>query len=73
MLLKGMFEVRGQEPKVSAKGSAYNLVALEQMADTIKIMTKVDMSQLKGKEVIATIEYNPQYKQLSLMSYELAK
>ena len=75
MLINASVEIRGCSPKTSKKGNAYNVVALEQGVDTITIMTDLDIRKLtedKGKTVIGLFEYNPIYKGLTLVNYELA-
>ena len=75
MLINASVEVRGCAPKTSKKGNAYNVVSLEQGVDTITIMTDLPLEKLvsvKGKTVIGLFDYNPIYKGLTLVSYELA-
>ena len=70
MLLEGLVEVRGQVMKTSAKGNSYIVVGLEQGIETTNMITKVDMTHLKGQTVKAQFDYNVAYKQFSLISYD---
>lgn len=76
MLMKSEVEIRGCVEKISKKDNKYNVVSLEQGVDTVTMMTDIDVSQLKalkGKTVIGEFEYNPMYKSMTLVRYELPK
>lgn len=57
----------GKETKLSKKGNEYIVITIMQNTTTLTVMSDVDINSEFGKEFIAILDYNPQYKNIRLV------